>query len=146
MGKENLKIKIKKLYSNSVIPSYANPGDAGLDLTASWYEYVDGLHTYGTGIAVSLPENHVGLLFPRSSITKYDLRLSNSVGVLDQKFLGEIIFKFDGNELKEQGRIYKIGDRIGQLLVIRYPTIEFEETVDLGKSERGQNGWGSSGA
>ena len=81
-----MKVKIKRLSDKAVIPSYAKPGDAGMDLTATSYG-VDSLgnHVYGTGLAFEIPEGHVGLLFPRSSVSKTSLTLSNSVGVIDSK-------------------------------------------------------------
>lgn len=80
-----MKVKIKKLHPDAVIPVYAKAGDAGLDLTAiseSWNED-DSMVTYDTGLAVEIPEGHVGLLFPRSSVSKTRLNLANSVGVID---------------------------------------------------------------
>ena len=65
-----MKVKFKKLSDNAVIPSYAKPGDAGLDLTATSMQVVDqktyGYIEYGTGIAVEIPEGYVGLIYPRS--------------------------------------------------------------------------------
>ena len=91
-----LQVAIKKLHSNAVIPSYAKPGDAGLDITAtSIISNTTFEVTYGTGLAVEIPIDHVGLLFPRSSIRKYDLQLANSVGVIDSGYRGEIQFTFN---------------------------------------------------
>jgi dUTP pyrophosphatase len=79
-------VKIKRLHKDSIIPKYSKPGDAGLDLTATskFYDDFDNV-CYGTGLAIEIPEGHVGLLFPRSSISKTDLTLRNSVGVIDSK-------------------------------------------------------------
>ena len=90
-----MKVKIKKLCESAVIPTYAKPGDAGMDLVATsriFDKY--GNVEYGTGIAMEIPEGYVGLLFPRSSICKQDLALANAVGVVDSCFRGEIKFKF----------------------------------------------------
>lgn len=77
-------IKIKKLVENAVIPEYAHSTDAGLDLVAtSSSEDEYGNSVYGTGLAMAIPEGHVGLLFPRSSVSKTALSLANSVGVID---------------------------------------------------------------
>jgi dUTP pyrophosphatase len=138
-----MKVKIKKLHPNAVIPKYAKPGDAGLDLTAiseSWNEFNSQV-TYGTGIAVEIPEGHVGLIFPRSSISKTTLMLANSVGVIDSGYRGEIMFKFN---YLEKGMIYDVGDRVGQLIIIPYPSVEFEEVDDLSSTERGDGGFGST--
>jgi len=77
-----MKVKIKKLHSDAVIPTYAKSGDAGMDLVAT--KIISNTTfdvTYGTDIALEIPKGFVGLVFPRSSIRKYELILSNSVGV-----------------------------------------------------------------
>ena len=81
-----MKVKIKKLNENAVIHSYSKQGDAGMDLVATskiFDKY--GNVEYGTGLAMEIPEGHVGLIFPRSSISKKDLALTNAVGVIDSK-------------------------------------------------------------
>ena len=83
---KTLKVKIKKLNENAVIPTYAKYGDAGMDLVATSKYYDDnGNIVYGTGLAFEIPKGYVGLLFPRSSNSKQQLLLSNSVGVIDSK-------------------------------------------------------------
>ena len=90
-----MEVKIKKLCENAAIPSYAKPGDAGMDMTATSKMFDKyGNVEYGTGIAMEIPEGYVGLLFPRSSICKKDLSLANSTGVIDSGYRGEIKFKF----------------------------------------------------
>lgn len=139
-----MKIKIKKLHPDAVIPSYSKKGDAGLDLTALTEKWDDTntMVTYDTGIAVEIPEGYVGLVFPRSSICKTSLILSNSVGVIDSGYRGSIKFKF---RYPEEGMVYDIGDRIGQLIVLPYPNIEFEEVEELSSTDRGLGGYGSTG-
>jgi dUTP pyrophosphatase len=139
-----MKVKIKKIDANAVIPKYAKPGDAGLDLTATSEKWNDDntMVTYGTGLAVEIPEGYVGLVFPRSSVSKTTLNLTNSVGVIDSGYRGEIMFKF---RYLEEGMIYDIGDRIGQLIIMPYPQVEFEEVEDLSSTERGEGGFGSTG-
>ena len=140
-----MQLKVKKLHSNAVLPSYARPGDAGLDLTATSKEYDNEKDciVFGTGLAVEIPEGHVGLIFPRSSICKVPLMLSNHVGVIDSSFRGEIKFYFRpiGRPIKN----YEIGDRIGQMIVMPYPQVEIKEVTELSGSERGTGGFGSSG-
>lgn len=82
-----LEVKFKKLVPEAKIPAYAKPGDAGLDLTATSKHWSDDFKcfVYGTGLAVEIPEGYVGLIFPRSSIRKYCLALTNCVGVIDSK-------------------------------------------------------------
>ena len=80
-----MQVKIKKLSPEAVIPTYAKDGDAGMDLVATSMKFDGTQITYGTGLAMEIPEGFVGLVFPRSSIRKTDLSLSNSVGVINQK-------------------------------------------------------------
>lgn len=159
-----MKVKIKRLHPNAVIPSYAHITDAGLDLVAtSKTNDKNNMAVYGTGIAVEIPEGYVGLLFPRSSICEKTLILSNSVGVIDSGYRGEITFKFrrpifqvhvkefEGEEIPfvevmcSVENEYKVGDRIGQLIILPYPHIEFEEVEQLSDSDRGTKGYGSTG-
>jgi len=164
-----MKIKIRKLESQGVIPKYAKEGDAGLDLTATskHYDEFGNVH-YGTGISIEIPQGFVGLLFPRSSICKQDIVLSNSIGVIDSSYRGEISFKFKPSVIFADDKIgfseisntfdiittpggefdfndYQIGDRIGQLIILPYPQIEFEEVEELSTTERGSDGYGSTG-
>lgn len=139
-----MKVKIKRLTPNSVIPSYAKMGDAGLDLTAvSKTKDDSGNVVYGTGLAFEIPQGYVGLVFPRSSNAKKDLWLTNSVGVIDSGYRGEVMFKYRPVSFKE--REYAVGERIGQLIIMPYPHIEFEEADELSESERSTGGYGSSG-
>lgn len=138
-----MNVKIKKLHPDAVIPKYSKVGDAGLDLTAiseKWNED-NSIVTYDTGLAIEIPKGHVGLLFPRSSIYKTSLDLTNAVGVIDSGYRGSIMFKF---RYVEEGMVYDVGDRVGQLIILPYPHIEFEEVDELSDSERGEGGFGST--
>ena len=140
-----MNIKIKKLHPDAIIPSYAKKGDAGMDLTATEIINQEVFQiVYGTGLAVEIPKRHVGLIFPRSSIRKYDLALSNSVGVIDAGYRGEIQVTFT----KKKGvasKVYDVGDRICQLIILPFPFIKFIEVDALPDSERGEKGHGSTG-
>lgn len=140
-----LKINIKKLSENAVIPSYSKDGDAGMDLTAT--KIISNTTfdvTYGTDLAIELPKGYVGLIFPRSSIRKYDLLLSNSVGVVDSGYRGELQITFKKtNGLDSLS--YLIGDRVAQIMIIPHPIVKFNEVSDLSDSERGSGGFGSTG-
>ena len=140
-----LQVNFKKLHPNSISPCYAKQGDAGMDLTATEIISEEVFQiVYGTGIAVEIPEGHVGLVFPRSSIRKYDLSLTNSVGVIDSGYRGEIQVTFR----KEKGvasKIYEVGDRVCQIMIIPFPAVNFTETNELSDSERGTGGHGSTG-
>lgn len=143
-------VKIKKLSELAVIPAYGKPGDAGMDLTATSLTIDEfGNYEYGTDLAVKIPDGHVGLIFPRSSICKVTQSLTNSVGVIDSQYIGEIKFKFKPTMKvpieKKSKSMYEVGERIGQLIIMPYPKIEFEEVDELPTTERGDGGFGSTG-
>jgi dUTP pyrophosphatase len=153
-----MKVKIKKISPLAQIPTYAKGGDAGMDLVAtSIISDTPTQITYGLGIALEIPNGFVGLVFPRSSIRKTGLELSNSVGVIDSGYRGELqatfnkVFGGDGmyDEMKvkemQPNEFYKVGDRVVQIMIIPYPSIEFEETDKLSDTERGDGGFGSTG-
>jgi dUTP pyrophosphatase len=139
-----LNVKIKKLHPNAVIPSYSKDGDAGLDLVATSISNGSTTITYGTGLAIEIPKGYVGLLFPRSSIRKYELMLANSVGVIDSGYRGEIQATFRKGE--DFSPKYNIGDRIAQILILPYPQIQFSEVIELSNTERGEGGFGHTGS
>lgn len=155
-----LKIKIKRLYPDAVIPTYAKEGDAGLDLTAHSVNDLESepFAEYGTGIAVEIPIGYVGFVFPRSSVSKKrNFYLKNAVGVIDSGYRGEIKMRFHTengivkrflaayNEGHDSNEKYKIGEKIGQLIILPYPLIEFEEVSELSSTERDVGGFGSTG-
>lgn len=139
-----MRVYFKKLHENAKLPKYANPGDAGLDLTAMRVEQGPYYWTYGTGLAMSLPEGYAGLIFPRSSVSNTRHSLANSVGLIDSGYRGEIMFRFRIENYNQPP--YKIGDRIGQLLILPYPEIQVLETTELNNTSRGTGGFGSSGS
>ena len=137
----SLKVRFKKLYEDTVTPSYAKNGDAGLDLTATHMTWEENFIEYGTGIAVEIPEGYVGLVFPRSSVSKKEnFYLKNSVGVIDSGYRGEIKLRFN-----QSGSHYQAGEKIGQLIIIPYPTIYLEQVEELSSNELGEGGFGSTG-
>ncbi len=140
-----MQVKIKKLKPNAVIPTYAKEGDAGMDLVATEIlKDTPEQITYGTGIALEIPEGFVGLVFPRSSIRKTGLQLSNSVGVIDSGYRGELQATFKKTNGLDS-LAYKVGDRIAQIMIIPHPPIEFVESDELSNTERGEGGFGSTG-
>lgn len=152
-----MKVKIKKLNDKAVIPAYAHTdGDMGMDITAISYEYdpVYDRFIYHTGLAFEVPKGYGMLIFPRSSNCKTEAYLCNSVGILDSNYRGELMFMFknrtctDANtvqyEVENEFAPYKAGDRVGQIVIIPYPIIEFEEVDELSNSDRGTGGFGST--
>jgi dUTP pyrophosphatase len=139
-----MRVRFKKLSEKAVTPQYAKMGDAGMDLVATSLVKGEVYYEYGTDIAVEIPEGYVGLLFPRSSISKTKQILANHVGVVDSNYRGEIKFRFK-KLTWDNGEVYNAGDRIGQLIIMPYPTIELEEVNELSETNRGKNGFGSTG-
>lgn len=152
---EKLKVKIKKLHPDAKMPFYAKPGDAGMDLTAVSKKYDDyGNVHYGFGLAFEIPEGYVGLIFPRSSCAKFDLSLSNCVGVIDSGYRSEVSAKFKpalmyntfhDKDLPAYKKEYEVGDRVAQIIIMPYPQVEFEEAEELSETERGTGGYGHTG-
>ncbi len=139
-----MQVRIKKEHPDSKIPSYAKPGDAGMDLTAVGVTYSDDKVTYETGLAFEIPEGYVGLVFPRSSNCKKDLLLTNSVAVIDSGYRGTV--KMVYRHAKDAAPAeYVVGDRVGQILILPYPQIEFVEAQALSESVRGTGGFGHTG-
>ena len=166
---KTLKVKTKIIDVNINTPklSYAKEGDAGIDLTATskWYDE-HGNVCFGTNRAFEIPKGYVGLIFPRSSNAKQQLLLSNSVGIIDSGYRGEVMLKFKSSassfSLKTLIKLifnqdanttlinnykisYNVGDRIGQIIILPYPQIEFEESEELSETERNTGGYGSTG-
>jgi dUTP pyrophosphatase len=142
-----VKVRIKKLNENAVIPSYAKSGDAGMDLVATSIISETQIQiTYGIGLAMEIPKGFVGLIFPRSSVRKTRLMLSNCVGVVDSGYRGELQATFNKvNQNSQAENDYKVGDRVAQIMIIPHPPIEFEEADELSDTERGEGGFGSTG-
>lgn len=145
-----LNIKVKKLVPEAVIPFYAHEGDAGMDITCTSFEYdkEHDCYMYHSGLAFQIPEGYVMLIFPRSSNRKTDYYLSNHVGVLDSGYRGELMFAYkkrDDNHENYNKPPYEVGDRIGQIIILPYPKVDFIEVDILSNSERGAGGFGSTG-
>ncbi len=140
-----MKVKIQKLHKDAVIPRYAKDGDCGLDLTATSKEENALYIEYGTSLSFEIPENYVGLLYPRSSISNYHLVLANAVGVVDSNYRGEVKLRFKKTIDNLYEKTYNVGDRVAQLVIMPYPKVELVEVDELGYTVRGDSGFGSSG-
>lgn len=138
-----MKVKFKKLNKNAVIPKRGTPLSAGFDLVATSKKEVDFYHTeFGTGLALEIPEGHVGLVFARSSCYKNGSLLSNGVGVIDSDYRGEVKAVFLGTS---KDVCYEIGDRVCQLVILPIPEVEFIQAEELSRTVRGTGGYGSTG-
>lgn len=141
-----MKVRFKKLHEMAQTPRRATEGAAGFDLTCVDREYDEVLeiHTYRTGLALEIPPGYVGYLFPRSSVFKTRQIMANCVGVIDSDYRGEVTLKFyDSHTFK----VYEPGDRVGQLVIMPVPAVQFEDvgTDELTNTVRGAGGYGSSG-
>jgi len=142
-NQNTVNLKFKKIFSTASVPAYTKKGDAGMDLVAISLKKSGGFYEYGTGLAMEVPEGYVGLIFPRSSISKTDHYLRNSVGVIDSGYRGEIKIRMSTPLLG--GVEYKEGDRIAQLIVMKLPWVNIEEVEELSDTDRGEGGFGSTG-
>lgn len=137
-------IGYKLMDPNAKAPRKATNGACGFDLTAVSMRYHrPHIVEYDTGVAIIVPEDCVGLIYPRSSISNTDLELCNGVGVLDNDYTGTLKLRFRVTGDK----IYKVGERIGQILF--YPVLSRDDDLvpieELLETDRGDGGFGSSG-
>lgn len=141
-------VRIKKLCENAVIPTKAHDTDAGFDLYCAKKE-IDWdkrqIVCY-TGLAFEIPVGYVGLLFPRSSVSNKPLIMSDSIGVIDAGYRGDVTAKFNIMDMRQSGmNHYQVGNKVAQIIIIPYPEIEFEEAEELSETDRGTGGFGSTG-
>jgi dUTP pyrophosphatase len=142
-----MRLEFRRLDPDAKLPTYARPGDAGLDLSSA----VDVTVEPGrramipTGVAVAIPEGHAGLVLPRSGLaSKQGLTLANSPGLIDAGYRGEVTCAVVNLDPGEPVTIRR-GDRIAQLVVVEVPAMEPVWVDELPASERGPGGFGSSG-
>lgn len=142
-----MKLKVKKLYPEAILPTYATKGSACFDL----YALTNGDADYNepgvfrTGLAFDIPEGWVLKIYSRSGHGfKNDVRLANCVGVIDSDYVGEVMVKLTCDK-KDWGLAINAGDRIAQGMLERVEQVEFEEVDELKETERGSGGFGSSG-
>ena len=194
-----MKVNIKKLHKDAVIPKYAHDGDVCMDMTAidMTYDIEHDMYIYHTGLAFESDKNVGQFLFLRSSNCKTDAYLCNGVGIADSAiYRGEIQFRMKNRQstlsvLREERQHtlakqlddniysngdsldliediatilmpfdfsnfeierkalelapYKVGDRVGQMVFMQYPTIELVEVEELSETDRGEGGFGSTG-
>ena len=144
-------LKVKKLHSMALTPTYATDGAAGADLYACIPDdetmNIRGGSTVlvGSGVSMVIPEGSVGLVFPRSGwAVKRELSLANCVGVIDSDYRGEIMLALYNRS--GFGKTIKHGDRIGQIVIMPFAKCNFNMVDELPGTERGNGGFGSTGA
>lgn len=137
-----MEVKFKRLKPTAMMPTKAHNDDAGYDLYVSRCGYERELWVCHSDIAFEIPAGHVGLVFPRSSVSNTDMRVANCVGVIDAGYRGEVSAKFD---CRGNGKRYFGGDRFAQLIIMPIPDITLTEADQLTDTERGDGGYGSTG-
>ena len=140
-------LKIKKLTDNAVIPSYGSASAAGADLYSAEGEIViksGETKLVHTGLAMEIPEGYVGLIYARSGIaTKRGLAPANKVGVIDSDYRGEIMVSIFNHSSETQ--TISAGERVAQIVITPYLTVNFIEADKLDDTVRGSGGFGSTG-
>ena len=139
-------MKFKKLTTTAITPTRGSPNSAGLDLYADQDVLVTSGASVmlGTGIAIEIPMNHVGLVAIRSSVGKAGVALANSVGVIDSDYRGEIKLCLTYTA-GSGGHYIRKGQAIAQLIVTPYRHVELVEVDALSTTDRGAGGFGSTG-
>ena len=143
------KLKVKKLYDNSIVPTRGSAKAAGVDL----YAHLESDNIViqpgetvmlGSGIACEFPEGYWGMVVPRSSIgIKRGLMLPNNCGVIDEDYRGEIMIAFTNVGITNQ--TIENGERVAQMILLPYVLHDIVETGELSDTERGAGGIGSTG-
>lgn len=141
-------VRIKKLNETAVVPSYGTAFSAGADLYACLQETVTiepgDTFLVHTGVAMEIPEGYAGLIYARSGLaTKKGLAPANKVGVIDADYRGEIMVPLYNHSKK--AAVIENGERIAQLVITPFLTVEFIETDTLDETDRGTGGFGSTG-
>lgn len=139
-----MKIKLSKLHCNAVSPTYATDGSGAFDLVAVSRDVTRDGVVYGTGLAFEIPKGNAMFIYSRSGHGfNGAMRLANCVGVIDSDYRGEVKVKmtYDGDDRASWPRV---GDRIAQGVIVKTPRCEFVDAI-LSDTDRGENGFGSSG-
>ncbi len=155
-----MQVKVKRIHPEARIPTYTRQGDACFDLRAATIGtgddagmvWPDRPLDIGTGLAFEVPDGHVMLVFSRSGHGfNSGVTLANCVGVVDSNYRGEVRVKLTGravvNEAGDVGPnlFVQVGDRVAQAMILPVPLVDLVEAEQLGETERGQKGFGSSG-
>ncbi|MCK5059957.1 MAG: dUTP diphosphatase [Candidatus Pacebacteria bacterium] len=139
-----MRLKVKKLFPEARVPHYARKGDAGLELYAR--EKVTLLPgeraSIPTGIAIEIPEGYVSLIWDKSGIS-HNYGIKTLGGVIDFGYRGE--YKVGVVNLSKEAYTFEKHHKVAQLLIQKIECVEVEETKELSESERGLQGFGSSG-
>ena len=141
------RLRVQRLCDEAVLPTRAHRGDAGLDLSACETVTIGAGEraSVGTGLAVAIPEDHAGLVVPRSGLAmRHGLSIVNAPGVIDTGYRGEVRVILLNTD-REHAFTVEQGMRIAQLLVVPARAVELVEVSELTETARGDGGFGSSG-
>jgi dUTP pyrophosphatase len=142
-----VRLPVRRLDPAAVLPGRAHDGDAGLDLRALEPATLPpgGRAQVRTGLAIELPPGHAGLVLPRSGLAaRHGIALVNAPGLIDAGFRGEVQVLLLNTDREAPFEV-AAGDRIAQLVVVAVAAAQPVEVAELGASERGGGGFGSSG-
>ncbi len=143
-----LDVPLVRLDPDLPVPSYAKPGDAGIDLVAREDAVIDrggGRALVPTGVAVAIPEGHAGFVQPRSGLAlKHGVTCLNTPGLVDSGYRGELKVLLVNTDPDADHKVHR-GDRIAQLVIQRVEHVSFEIVDTLPDSERGHGGFGHTG-
>lgn len=143
-----MKVKIKKLHTDAVIPTYATDGSACFDLYTieSGKIYPGRAVNFHTGISFEIPKGHVMLIYSRSGHGfNHGIRLVNATGIIDSDYRGEVLIKLHNDHPVLTFNVNKL-DRIAQAMIIPVDQVlQFEVVEELSVTERGEGGFGSTG-
>jgi len=142
-----VKLPVRRLDPDAVLPAAAHPGDAGLDLVANAEVTLKPGERamVPTGIALAIPEGFAGWVLPRSGLaSRHGVTLANAPGLIDSGYRGEVMVAVVNLDREEAYTIAR-GERIAQLVIVPFATVTVEESDALPASERGEGGFGSTG-
>lgn len=147
---DEMKLNVKKLHPDAIIPTYGTSGAACFDIYALAnpalpVKFKESAVRFSTGLSFEVPDGYVMMVYSRSGHGfKHGVRLSNAVGVIDSDYTGELMVQLQ-NDTSEWFEV-KAGDRIAQAMLIPVNQVTFEEVEELKETERGAKGFGSTGA
>lgn len=143
----SIKLKVKKLNAQAIIPTRATDGAAAFDLHAATLDFSGGGIIIGTGLAFEIPKGYVMMIYSRSGQGfNHGVTLVNGTGVIDSDYRGEVMVKLRRTPMSAPYLSgLKVGDRIAQAIIQKLPAFDFVEVDELSDTERGDKGLGSTG-
>lgn len=148
MSESFVDILIRRIDPELPLPTYARPGDAGLDLMSTIDTNINpgSRLLVPTGIALALPPGYAGFVHPRSGLAaRHGLTIVNAPGTIDAAYRGEVVVCLLNTD-REQSVAIQRGERIAQLVIQRVETARLHEVERLPDTHRGDGGYGSTGS